>query len=106
MCSSCARVAQGGAELGDRLPHRGPVGDRGKDVVDDRRELVAETREDLGVGLAVDLEVQVRRDPDPRLLEQRVDEQVDVVAPPRQRRAHAVDQERGVVADDVDHRVR
>ena len=42
--------------------------------------------------------------PTPVTLEQRVEQEVDVVAAPRQRRAHAVDEERRVVADHLDRR--
>ena len=93
--------------LGDRGAHRVPVGDRGEHVVDHRRQLVAERVEHLRIGLAVDLEVQVRGHADARsCVEQRVEHEVEVVPAAHERRAHAVDQERGVVGDHVDDGVR
>ena len=41
-----------------------------------------------------------------RFAEERMEEEVDVVAAPHERRAHAVDQERCVVGDHVDDGVR
>ena len=79
-------------------------------VVDDRRArrraptpTARERVEHRGVALAVDLEqVHVRQ----RAIHDGTEQQVDVVAVAREQRAHAVDEERRVVGDDVDDGVR
>ncbi len=70
-------------------------------VVHHLRELGLQLLEHGGVGLAVDLHVEVRPVAEPR-----VEQEVDVVPAPDDGGAHAVEDERQVAGDDLDHGVR
>ena len=90
-------------ELADQrlhaVAHRPPVVDHHADALEDAAQRLGQLVEALG--LAIDLDVHVRL-----VAHDRVDEHVDAELAPAELHAHRVDEERHVVADDLDRGVR
>ncbi len=113
------RVAQLVRELEGARAHVGPVVDRGAHLAHDLEQRLADLLEPGAVGLVVDLGVHDRLglttlvhdlDEPPVVVavdaHDGVDQQVDAEPAPVQRHRHRVDQERGVVRDDLERGVR
>ena len=93
--------AQLGREVERALAHRLPVVDRGPHVGEGRLDLRGEGVERGAIALAVDLGMH-----EGLALEHGVEQEMYVIATSREQRAHAVDDERHVVGDDLDDSVR
>ena len=104
------------------VAHGAPVGDRGAHVIEHARQIVFEPGQNIGRGLLVDLEMHVRFDDRTVACrhrqalcrsaiaalhpQDRMDHEMHGQPGPIEFSGHGIDEERHVVVDDLDDRVR